>query len=228
MIDLESKFLHVYNNNLFGGIESVSGPGSGLEQTKIISVEIPTLIKNYGIRSVIDAPCGDLYWMAPMISSGVFEFYTGVDIVKDMIEKNRHKFSSERINFEQKNIVTDILSLNDLILCRDCFVHLSFDDIIRSIINFKKSGSKYLLTTTFLKHWNADPDGKDFWRPINLESTPFNFPPPLEIINEGCTEGDGGYTDKSLALWDLNNIMITESGQEFDFLRFFQTIYARK
>lgn len=38
---------------------------------------------------------------------------------------------------------------------------------------------------------------------INLERAPFGFPPPLELVNEGCTEGDGRFADKSLALWRI-------------------------
>jgi hypothetical protein len=41
---------------------------------------------------------------------------------------------------------------------------------------------------------------------MHHEIEPFNFPKPILVINENCTEGVMNYTDKSLALWDLNII----------------------
>jgi hypothetical protein len=41
------------------------------------------------------------------------------------------------------------------------------------------------------------------WRIINLELSPFNFPKPLYLLNENCTEGEGTYKDKSLGLWEV-------------------------
>ena len=35
---------------------------------------------------------------------------------------------------------------------------------------------------------------------------PFNFPPPLRLVNENCTEGDGAYGDKCLGLWRLADL----------------------
>jgi hypothetical protein len=39
-----------------------------------------------------------------------------------------------------------------------------------------------------------------------MELAPFNFPPPIELINEGCTEGDNLFADKSIGLWRLQDI----------------------
>jgi hypothetical protein len=53
---------------------------------------------------------------------------------------------------------------------------------------------------------NADLIGDDIWRPLNLELPPFNFPKPVKLINEQCTEGNGEYTDKHLGLWFLDEV----------------------
>ena len=75
-----------------------------------------------------------------------------------------------------------------------------------SVVNIKKSGITYLLTTTFTQcHENVDIVTGD-WRIINLEKPPFNFPPPVRIINEKCTEGNGTYADKCLGLWRIKEI----------------------
>jgi hypothetical protein len=46
------------------------------------------------------------------------------------------------------------------------------------------------------------------WRIINLGKPPFNFPPPLEIVNENCIEGRSTFTDKSLGLYRPVNTLL--------------------
>jgi hypothetical protein len=91
-----------------------------------------------------------------------------------------------------------------VILCRDCLVHLSFENIGRAIANFKRSGARVLLTTTFTDiAANADVEDGD-WRALNFTRPPFGWPAPETLINEDCLEMDGAYRDKSLGLWRLS------------------------
>jgi hypothetical protein len=95
----------------------------------------------------------------------------------------------------------------DLILCRDCLVHLPFRDGLALLGNFRQSGSRYLLTTTFSQlAKNNEVKMTGNWRPLNLELPPFCLPPPLYLLAEGCTEMDGRYGDKSLGLWRLADL----------------------
>lgn len=205
--NLRDKFSEIYAKNIFGGKESFSGEGSNMIQTAEIRREIPLLIQNYSIRTFLDAPCGDWFWMCKT-SLGV-EHYTGIDIVRELIDKNKQIFMNESTNFLCLNLVEDLLTKADLIFCRDCLVHLPFDDIRKIIANFKRSQSSYLLSTTFTDRVsNSDLLRDVFWRPLNLELPPFDFPKPLKIINEKCTEYNGIYADKSLGLWLLDDIKI--------------------
>src|SRR5262249_226159 len=104
------------------------------------------------------------------------------------------------------DVTSDKLPGADIILSRDLLVHLSFRDIAAALENFKQSMSEYLLTTTFPRTTrNIDILSGD-WRPINLQLPPFNFPEPLRLINENCTEHGGRYADKSLGLWKLDDL----------------------
>jgi hypothetical protein len=203
---LKEKFSEIYSNNIFGGRVSRSGEGSDLVQTEIIRRELPRIVKECSIHTFLDAPCGDGYWMQKT-NLGV-EQYIGVDIVEAMIEKHKKDFGSPTQTFLCMNLVTDSLPKVDLIFSRDCLVHLRFKDALKTIANFKRSGAKYLLTTTFVDRTkNYDLVGMDsFWRPLNMRLAPFNFPEPLLIVNEGCTEEAELYTDKSLGLWLLSDI----------------------
>jgi hypothetical protein len=44
------------------------------------------------------------------------------------------------------------------------------------------------------------------WRALNFEREPFKWGPPLELVNENCTEAGGGWRDKSLGVWRLAEI----------------------
>lgn len=106
------------------------------------------------------------------------------------------------------DISKDGLPKADMILCRDCLVHFSFEDILSAIRNFKRSGSQYILTTTFSERLSNIDINTGGWRTLNLQLPPFNFPRPIKLINEKCDEAGGIYLDKSLGLWRLEDIAI--------------------
>ncbi|MFQ5355799.1 MAG: class I SAM-dependent methyltransferase [Mariprofundaceae bacterium] len=203
--DLKNKFSDIYSNHGFGGQISRSGEGSDLIQTAQIRLALPELLKEYDISSFLDAPCGDWYWMKE-VDLGV-DRYIGIDIVEDLIERNREKFETDSRTFQCLNMVEDQLPEVDLVFCRDCLVHLTFSDALKVISNFRRSKSRYILTTTFTdRERNIDLRGKDVWRTLNMCLPPFNFPEPLKLMNEKCTEANNQFTDKCLGLWRLDDI----------------------
>ena len=202
--DLKSKFIEIHLKNLFFGKESISGPGSDLVQTEVVRAELPALLQRHGIKSMIDAPCGDFFWMRLL---SLDANYTGLDIVKELTDTNQAEFGSSSRRFICLDIVSDQLPEADLIFCRDCLVHLTYAQALKAIANFKRSGAKYLLTTTFPGRKNKDL-GQIIWRPLDLQVSPFSFPAPLDLINEKCSENNGKYNDKSLGLWKLSDIQL--------------------
>lgn len=198
------RFTQIFTKNIWGSKESFSGPGSVLKQTEIIRREIPKIIDNFNIQSILDIPCGDLNWISRMDLK--IMKYLGGDIVPELIANNKRKNQKPNFFFKIIDITRSSLPQSDLILCRDCLVHLSFKDIFSTIRNIQDSRSKYLLTTTFThrtKNRNIFSGG---WRPINLHFPPFNFPKAKLIINEGCSEANGIASDKSLALWFIEDL----------------------
>lgn len=189
-------------------LESSSGSGSSLEQTASVRVAIPRLAKQLNIFSLIDAPCGDFHWMQHCELGGLK--YVGLDIIPEVIDRNRELYTSSTRTFETRNIISDKLPSADLILCRDCLVHMSFEQAFCTLRNLKRSGSRFLLTTTFTQRsHNRDLSlESQFWRPLNLQLGPFDFPAPKELIVENCTELDGAYSDKSLGLWELAELSV--------------------
>ena len=192
-------FEEIYRRNAWGGDESVSGPGSSRSRGADFAAELIALVQRLGIRSVLDAPCGDFNWMQDV--AGAFEIYTGIDIVPELVDANQSRFESPDRTFVCGDLTRDPLPRADLILCRDGLVHFSFADIHAALDNFRRSGSRWLLATTFIDVPANEDIATGEWRVLNLEKAPFYFPTPLALVDEKCPHTGG--TDKRLGLWEL-------------------------
>lgn len=194
-------FTKIYYDNLWNDKYSVSGPGSTLKETEEVRRVIPEIIEKYKIKSILDFPCGDFGWMR-LLDLGID--YTGADIVFDMIRTNQKLYGSlNKRRFLLADIIEGYIPTANLFLCRDCLGHFSQNDTIKTIQNIKKSSCEYLLTTTF-PEVNEDLNiatGK--WRPINLQVAPYNFPNPVELIDEKVFTN---YGIKCLGLWKIKDL----------------------
>jgi SAM-dependent methyltransferase len=188
-----ARFASDYQNN--------SGVGSSLESTRLISRSLRDSFDALSVRSVLDIPCGDFAWMQRVDLHGID--YTGADVIKELIAMHQHTHSGPEKHFKVLDLVTTDLPEVDLIFCRDCLVHFSNRLAKRALANIKRSGSRYLLTTTFPARHSNPRIVTGSWRPINLCAQPFNLPPPLHVLNEGHPEP---FTDKSLGLWKISDV----------------------
>lgn len=190
-------FAQYYERNSWGDPESLSGPGSTARYTENIRREIPKLIEQFGVRSVLDAPCGDYNWFR-LIPLGAKVFYIGGDIVGAMVRRNQQLYGSPNTSFVEFDITRDRLPDVDLWLCRDLLFHLSERDIGRALRNFLRSRIRYLLTSSHpVCEENKDiPTGG--FRLLNLQRAPFHFPPPLARMDDWID----GYPVRHLCLWE--------------------------
>lgn len=201
----EEIFTKIYRKNHWKSRESASGSGSHLEQTAQLRSGLKALFNTKEIKSILDIPCGDFNWMREVDLKGID--YCGADIVEDLIVLNRKKYEKKKhVRFEVLDIIKDKLPKCDLIISRDCFVHLSNREIHLAIENVKASGSKYLLTTTFTNRKLNYNTITGHWRTLNLELKPFNFQKPILLIEEGCTQNKGKFLDKAMGLWKVNSL----------------------
>jgi glycosyltransferase involved in cell wall biosynthesis len=202
---IETVFARILQEYSQAGEESISGPGSSILHTTQIRERLPLLIEDIGVRSLLDAPCGDFHWMRH-VKLGLRE-YIGVDVLSPLVARNQQNFGGPHRRFLKLDLTNDALPTVDLILCRDCLVHFSYEDVFRALRTFKQSGSKYMLATTFVRVASNKEIATGGWRPLNLQLPPFNFPRPLRIIDEKCTENGGQYADKSLGLWRIDDLL---------------------
>ncbi len=212
---LDRVFNDVYQKNAWNSPESVSGPGSEISQTEILRESLGSLLRDLKPRSMLDAPCGDFNWLSKLELP--LDNYLGVDIVPDLIARNRERYARPGRDFQTADITTAALPRMDLILCRDCLVHLSLGLALKAIRNFQASRATYLLITTFpATTKNAELEvvsGK--WRPLNMELPPFSFPPPLRLLSEKCTELAGSHVDKALGLWEVSALQRAWSFRQY-------------
>jgi hypothetical protein len=203
----EVRFTRIYKNNSWRDEESVSGAGSTLKYTKNLRQELPSVLSDHSIRSLFDAPCGDLNWMKQFLSD--FEItYVGGDIVQPLIESLNSQYSNERTSFIHIDLVKDGFPKADCMICRDCLFHLSYADTRSLLQNYVDSETSFLLTST---HTNAahfsnrdlDLDIEAF-RLIDLFSTPYNFPnDPLARIDDWIPP----WPERQMCLWSRNQVI---------------------
>lgn len=202
---MKEVFQNIFNNGGWRAQGTVSGLGSTFEATKVLRDNMLTWPEKYGSK-IVDIPCGDMNWMH--LVAHKFDKYWGIDIVPELIDLNMKRFNYLFGEGDIASFDYDQLGDIDIIFTRDCLVHLDKASIIKALKCICNSKAKYLAMTTF-----ADGFKRDFrdieigqWRPICFTVDPFNFPTPIETINEDCKENEGAYSDKSIGVWAIEDI----------------------
>ena len=200
----EAIFRDIYLRNHWAGTASVSGVGAAPDQIQGLRAALPELLTRLRVETLLDLPCGDYSWMRTMELP--VARYIGADLLPELIGPLQAAFTDNQHEFRVLDLTRDALPPADLLLCRDCLVHLSYADIRRALANVVQDGVLYLLTTTFPGAAANEDIVTGDWRVLDLEQPPFGFPRPLELLTEGCTEGGGRFADKSLGLWRVADL----------------------
>jgi hypothetical protein len=203
-LGLRERFERIYSTNLWSDQESRSGVGSTLDSTRVLRTELPIALRQLEARVLLDVPCGDFTWMEHVDLSGIE--YIGGDIAPSIVEKNQQQHAGESRRFAGLDLTRDVLPDADVLLCRDCLVHLSYANIRAVLANIARSNIRFVLMTSFPgRRDNYDVTDGD-WRPLDLQAPPFSFPEPRLAIVENCEEEDGSYADKSLLAWRVGDL----------------------
>ena len=169
-------FTEIYNTNYWNDKDSRSGTGSSLKSTKNIRLQLPLIIERLNIKSVADIPCGDFQWFKKIIDNLEIDYFGG-DLVDKLIIENK-KYENTKVIFKQFDIINDKIPIVDLLICRDCLFHFSFEDIRKTFKNLKLSKFKYILIT------NHDLEKQNItnkqirtgsFRLLDFHLSPFNF-----------------------------------------------------
>jgi len=202
----QDRFALIYKMGYWKGVGdgSLSGAGSDSDSTYHIRRLLPVFLQEYNIKSILDVPCGDFYWMKDINLDSVY--YYGGDIVPEIAHNNSIKYGDNNRVFDVVDIVNDQLMVVDLVFSRDCFVHLTDKQIKKAIANIIESNSKYLMTTSFpTQTANHDSTEKDRWRPINLQIPPFNLPEPMLWLDDSWDDNSLDAT-KKMGVWKISDL----------------------
>jgi hypothetical protein len=189
-----------YAAQAWGSAESGSGVGSELGATENVSAYLPQLFRRLQVSKFLDAPCGDWNWMRRVDLSAVE--YIGADVVSGVVAQSSQKYARSGVRFIHADLTKDSLPAVDMIMCRDCWVHLSFSDIAAILKNFRRTGTTWLLVSHTPSHnKNENKVTGIGWRHLNLNLPPFSFPPSLESQKDHYPE-----VPFEIALWRLADL----------------------
>ena len=192
----------VYDMHLWGGKDFDFYSGSGSHDSHIIEPyldAISTFLKSHNKKlTVCDLGCGDFNIGKQLLK--YTEKYIAVDIVENLITRNKALFKEDNLEFHCLDIVEDDLPKADCIILRQVLQHLSNAEI-ETIIK-KLSNYKYVILTEHISTGNFEPN-KDIISGqgirikkksgVDLLKAPFNLKiEEQKVLNETILEDDKG------------------------------------
>lgn len=206
-MSLEKSFNEIFKENGWNhhGL-TVSGGGSTLEYTENLRKQLPLLIEDLKIESILDAPCGDFNWMKEILPILSVE-YIGGDIVEELVKTNKEKYSNATTKFVVLDITKDKLPDAELMICRDCLFHLHPNDVIKFFQNFLSANIPFLLTSTHINLNNSFTNVRKLragdFKKIDLFSSPYNLSRNTKFNIKDYIEG---YPPREMVLFEKHQI----------------------
>lgn len=148
----------IYEQHLWGGIEFDFYSGEGSHSAEIVQPYLDTVIfflsSHNNALTVCDLGCGDFNIEKHLVD--YTKKYVAVDIVDELIERNKTKFKANNLEFQSLDIAKDELPEADCIILRQVLQHLSNEEII-NIVN-KLTNYKYVILTEHLPLGGFEPN----------------------------------------------------------------------
>ena len=130
----ERAFAHIYENKLWG--DQLSGEGAVPENTQLYRLFLQQFLKDHQIQNVVEIGPGDWAIGSMMDWKGIR--YQGIDIYKQLVERNQMAYGSSTITFTHGNGLRMDLQTADLLLCKDVLQHLPNHEIQSFLPQLKK------------------------------------------------------------------------------------------
>ena len=136
---------------------STSGPGSQKDAALPFTVSVTKFIDQNKVASVLDIGCGD--WAIWTSEDFMGVTYLGIDASKTVIARNKEKFASTNVSFENLDAVNGSLQVSDLVIIKDVLQHLSNRDVSKLL---SKVQSRYLIICNDVRFFPV----KTFWKEL--------------------------------------------------------------
>jgi SAM-dependent methyltransferase len=155
-----------------------SGEGSHVAATEAYRQILAAVLAGRDVTTVVDAGCGD--WQFSRLVDWTGKRYIGVDIVPEVVDRDRDSFGSDYVEFVVGDIRTVPLPSADLLVCKDVLQHWDIDSV-RGFLERNLSRYRYALITNDISSVHIDADMLNaeipigHWRPLDLEQAPFGM-----------------------------------------------------
>lgn len=202
----------VYAMKLWGGSTADFYSGEGSHDVDLVQpyldVVISFLTSFETPLAVCDLGCGDFNVGKELV--GYTQKYVAVDIVPDLIMRNKEKFKLENLEFQYLDIALYDLPSGDCAILRQVLQHLSNAEVLG--IAARLPHLKYVILTEHLPHGDFVPN-KDLisgqgirlkkQSGINLTAPPFNLRvlEELQLLSVNAKEGKGVLATKLYRLF---------------------------
>ncbi|WP_405573570.1 class I SAM-dependent methyltransferase [Winogradskyella sp. Asnod2-B02-A] len=192
----------IYDLHLWGGQDFDFYSGFGSHNLKIIEPyinSVSTFLKSHNnTLTVCDLGCGD-FNIGKQLTKYTKK-YIAIDIVADLIERNKTIFKADNLEFHCLDIAKDDLPKADCIILRQVLQHLSNAEI--KAVAKKLSNYKFVILTEHLPIGNFESN-KDIISGqgirikkksgVDLLKAPFNLKiEEQKVLNETILEDDKG------------------------------------
>lgn len=189
-LSTQQAFERIYATQHWGASEDgfCSGRGSSDVYTRGYVEVIRDFIVQREVRQVVDLGCGDFRVGRQLLAPSLT--YTGVDIVRPLVERNQLRFGAPNVSFVVRDMVREALPDGELALLRQVLQHLSNQQILQVLANCRRY--RYLVVTEHLPIEGAvtpnldKPHGPDIRLQdrsgVFLELPPFNC--KTEVLTE--------------------------------------------
>jgi hypothetical protein len=204
------NFDKIYERKLWGEEGNGSGTGSMLHTTVSVRNFITDLIRNQGVRKIVDVSVGGMTWWPEVLNQFPEVEFFGYDISLIKTKENKEKFR-EKSNW--KFYFADLVSKKDypdcdLIICRHTLNHLCKEDVLKSIDNLKQVNYRFLGITQHAvneidiqKNIQSDTPGCIDYRPINLSEEPIGMPSPIMEVDDADAEDVQMNCQRKFSIW---------------------------
>ena len=174
----------IYEMKLWGGSAYDFYSGSGSHDPKIVDTyleNVTSFLQSFDAPiTICDLGCGDFNVGKELVRHS--DKYFAIDIVSNLITRNKEKFKADNLEFHCLNIATDNLPAADCILLRQVLQHLSNAEV-KAVLD-KLSSYKYVILTEHIPvgEFTANKDiisGQGIrikkQSGLNILTAPFNF-----------------------------------------------------
>lgn len=183
--DHNEYFSQLYAAGGWGG-ECGSGGGSLPQNTLEYREFLSKFIKDNNIKRVYDFGCGD--WCFSRLIDWSDVKYTGVEVVKSLVDANNEKYKTDNIKFlYMKDAEKFYRNKGDLLILKDILQHWSNDEITEFLDNVISNFDFILITNSCMQQedWE-DTDNRN--RPLSCKYYPLKKYNIEHLFNYGDKE----------------------------------------